>query len=100
MPNESEAMLAIWEALRPKFIALIKETTKDCLRIRRAQVAVAASGGVIGVKFPFDDTTHYLKYASIAAGLTVGAEVVIGIPYSDGTDLSNARVIQNGSWTL
>ena len=97
--NDREIM-ALWEALEPKIRETVREMTRDCIRCRRATVVTApdSATGKIGVQFPFDNKVLQLPYSSAAASLTAGSQAWVILPYDE--TLSNAVVVQNGSWTL
>ena len=68
----------------------VAEATRSCLRMEKATVKAAPSGGTVAVQLPFDETVLNLPYASSLYGLTPGRSVWVGIPYSD---LSNGVVM-------
>ena len=77
----------LWSYFSPK----VEAATRSCLRLEKATVQSAPSGGTVAVRLPFDETVMELPYASsLSRNLSIGAAVWIGIPYSD---LSNAVVL-------
>ena len=100
MGNDNPAALDIWEALRPKVEALLKEKTQNCVRAQRAVVVTApdSTSGKIVVQIPFDTNTLSLPYSSAVANVAAGTQVWVLIP--NGEALSNGVVVQNGSWQL
>ena len=91
MSNQNAEMKALadnfWNNyFRPK----VADATRSCLRLEKAIVKAAPSGGTVAVQFPFDDAVLNLPYASSLSGLTAGQSVWVGIPYSD---LSNGVVM-------
>lgn len=68
----------------------VADATRSCLRLEKATVKAAPSGGTVAVQFPFDEAVLNLPYASSLSGLTAGQSVWVGIPYSD---LSNGVVM-------
>lgn len=90
MPDYSSEMKTLADNLWKYFEPKIKEATRACLRMEKATVVSAPENGKVGVRFPFDETSLMLPYASSLANLTVGDVVWIGVPYSD---LSNGVVM-------
>ncbi len=68
----------------------VANATKSCLRLEKATVKAAPSGGTVAVQLPFDSAVLNLPYASSLSGLAAGATVWVGLPYSD---LSNGVVM-------
>lgn len=73
------------------FAPRVRETQKSMLRYYRARVTTAASGGVMGVKRPFDDTEQFFPYVSSMAGAPVGAQVVI-VVFGEGRNAKNHMI--------
>ena len=90
MSNYNSEMKALADNLWKYFEPKVKAATRDCLRMEKATVVSAPTDGKIGVRFPFDETTLLLPYASSLSNLTAGSSVWVGIPYSD---LSNGVVM-------
>ena len=60
----------IWKKIEPYF------------KVIRATVTSAASGGLMGVQFPFDDSSISIPYVTSMASAKVGDSVWVAIPYS------------------
>mgnify|MGYP007090218319 FL=1 len=73
------------------FAPKVRETQKTMLRYYRARVTTAASGGVMGVKRPFDDTEQFLPYVSSMAGAPLGAQVIV-VMFGEGRNAKNHMV--------
>lgn len=78
----------LWDNL---FAPKVRETQKSMLRYYRARVTTAASGGVMGVKRPFDDTEQFFPYVSSMAAAPVGAQVVI-VVFGEGRNAQNHMI--------
>lgn len=90
MSNPNAEMKALADSLWNYFQPKVADATRSCLRLEKATVKAAPSGGTVAVQLPFDDTVLNLPYASSLSGLTAGQSVWVGIPYSD---LSNGVVM-------
>ena len=91
MRDTNSQMKALADSLwNNYFQSKVTDATRACLRLEKATVKAAPSGGAVAVQLPFDDTVLNLPYASSLSGLTVGQAVWVGIPYSD---LSNGVVM-------
>ena len=91
MSNPNAEMKALADSLwNNYFQSKVADATRSCLRLEKATVKTAPSGGTVAVQLPFDDTVLNLPYASSLYGLTPGRSVWVGIPYSD---LSNGVVM-------
>lgn len=73
------------------FAPKVQGTQKSMLRYYRARVTTAASGDVMGVKRPFDDTEQFFPYVSSMSGAPVGAQVVI-VVFGEGKNAKNHMV--------
>lgn len=83
---------ALWKALRGKITALVRNETSNCLRVARYEVVSTASGGKMGVKLPYGNTTLLLPYSAQVASAAVG-DIVLVMWY--GT-LSTAKIVSFG----
>lgn len=91
MRDANSQMKALADSLwNNYFQPKVADATRSCLRLEKATVKTAPSGGTVAVQFPFDDTVLNLPYVSSLSGLTAGQSVWVGIPYSD---LSNGVVM-------
>lgn len=90
MPNDNAEMKQLADNLWRYFLPRIKDATRSCLRMEKATVVSTPANGKVGIRFPFDETTLYLPFASSLASLTAGSSVWVGVPYSD---LSNGIVM-------
>ena len=91
MSNPNAEMKALADSLwNNYFQPKVADVTRSCLRLEKATVKTAPSGGTVAVQFPFDEAVLNLPYASSLSGLTAGQSVWVGIPYSD---LSNGVVM-------
>ena len=98
--EQSDGVLEFWNAIRPKVQELIGSMTQNCVRARRAVVVTPANAetGKMEVQLPFDTQVLSLPYSSAVASLPAGSQVWLLIPFDN--TLSNAVVVQNGTWTL
>lgn len=82
MQSEVEQMKrladALWRYLEPK----VDKKVEPYFKVMRATVTAAASGGVMGVQFPFDASSISIPYVTSIASAKVGDSVWVGIPYS------------------
>ena len=91
MRDANSQMKALADSLwNNYFQPKVADATRSCLRLEKATVKAAPSGGTVAVQLPFDETVLNLPYASSLSGLTAGQSVWVGIPYSD---LSNGVVM-------
>lgn len=62
---------------------VIAQETKDCLRVYKAKVTSAPSGGVCSVQLVGDTTTLTIPYSSKASSVSVGAVVWVAVLFND-----------------
>lgn len=91
--DENRDMKALAENLWSYYEPKIKEMIGPYMKMIRGTVTTRASGGVMGVTFPFDNTELKLPYASSISGAALGATVWVACP---ATSLSNGVVIGDG----
>lgn len=98
--SQSDEVLEFWTSIQPKVRELIQAMSRDCIRARRAVVVTPANTetGKMEVQLPFDTQVLSLPYSSAVASLPAGSQVWLLIPFDN--TLSNAVVVQNGTWTL
>ena len=68
----------IWKYIEPK----VDKKIEPYFKVIRATVTSAASSGLMGVQFPFDDFSISIPYVTSMASAKVGDSVWVAIPYS------------------